>query len=227
VKIDGKTIDIFPAAAPGAPLFVLNTFVGEGKRVNELCRGLGTPDFSMAAVSGLAWDDDLTPWQAPPIRRGEPPCAGRAEAYLTLLRHRLLPAVREELGAPPAYTAIAGYSLAGLFALWAACRCDAFAAVVSASGSLWYPGFAEFAETHPISAAVHAVYLSLGDGESKTKNPYLKTVAADTERIYAHLKDSGVPAVFEWNSGNHFRETDLRTARGILWALREGRKESL
>ena len=39
---------------------------------------------------------------------------------------------------------IAGYSLAGLFALWAAWNSGYFRRVASVSGSLWYPGFTDY-----------------------------------------------------------------------------------
>jgi hypothetical protein len=39
----------------------------------------------------------------------------------------------------------------------------------------------------------------------------------------AILRERGVPAVLEWNEGNHFRDADLRTAKAFLWTI--GRPE--
>ena len=47
--------------------------------------------------------------------------------------YQVLPALREMLGAPDAPCHIVGYSLAGLFAVYALCRTDAFAGAVSCS----------------------------------------------------------------------------------------------
>ena len=56
--------------------------------------------------------------------------------------------LRERFGALPCI--IGGYSLGGLFALWAARNTDAFTAVAAASPSLWINGWGEYAAAHPI-----------------------------------------------------------------------------
>ena len=215
-------LTIFPSAAPGAPLVVLNTFEGEGGQVHEACRAAGTPDFTLAEVSDFAWDDDLTPWPCPPLRKREHPFGGKADAFLERLTGELLPQIRAGLPAEPAYTVIAGYSLAGLFALYAAWCSEAFAAAVSASGSLWYPDFTAFLREHPPQPVLRTVYLSLGDAEPRTRHPLMGAVGQDTEETAAILRDRGLRTTFEWNEGNHFRDEDLRTAKGIRWVLENG-----
>ena len=37
---------------------------------------------------------------------------------------------------------------------------------------------------------------------------------------YDLLKDK-IDVMLEWNEGNHFREPDLRTAKGFAWLLRK------
>ena len=219
VEIQGKQVVLFPAQAPGAPLVLLNAFEDEGTQINTAYRAAKSPDCTLAAVSGFDWDADLTPWPAPPLRKADPPFAGRADAYLAFLTGELLPAVRAELPAEPAFTVIAGYSLAGLFAVYAALRGEAFAAAVSASGSLWYPDFADFVRKTPLPAPLRAVYLSLGDAEPRTRHPLMKTVGESTEAVYETLRERGADTVFEWNPGNHFRDEALRTAKGIRWVL--------
>ena len=39
---------------------------------------------------------------------------------------------------------IGGYSLAGLFSLWAAYQTDVFSGFAAASPSVWFPGFIEY-----------------------------------------------------------------------------------
>ena len=40
-SIAGKTISIFPSIAPGAPIFYLNTYAGEGQQVLDAARAAG------------------------------------------------------------------------------------------------------------------------------------------------------------------------------------------
>lgn len=35
----------------------------------------------------------------------------------------------------------------------------------------------------------------------------------------ADLSDSGIRCTLEWNEGNHFRDSDMRMARGFAWLL--------
>ena len=214
-----KERTVFPSAAPGAPLVVLPAFEDEGEALYAACREPDCPDFTLAAVSDFDWDADLTPWPAPPLRKGDAAFAGQADAFLERLTGEILPGIRAALPAEPAFTVIAGYSLAGLFAVYAALRSEAFAAAVSASGSLWYPDFADFVRKTPLPAPLRAVYLSLGDAEPRTRHPLMRTVGESTEAVYETLRTRGADTVFEWNPGNHFRDEALRTAKGIRWVL--------
>ena len=118
-------------------------------------------------------------------------------------------------GSPPR-TCIAGYSLAGLFALYAMYRCDAFDRAASISGSLWYPHFREFAAEHEMPRRPDRIYLSLGDKEKKTRHPLLKTVQDNTEALAKHYRQLGIEVTFELNPGNHFEAVDFRSAKGIV-----------
>ena len=64
-----------------------------------------------------------------------------------------------------------------------------------------------------------AVYLSLGDKEEKTRNPVMATVGESIKCLYSDLMVSGVPCTLEWNEGNHFRNPDIRMAKGFSWLL--------
>lgn len=116
---------------------------------------------------------------------------------------------------------LGGYSLAGLFALWAAYQTDAFSAVAAASPSVWFPGFLDYMRAHSPRAA--SAYLSLGDKEERTRNPVMATVGERIREAYNLMKAQGVNAILEWNQGNHFRDADLRTARAFAWAMKEAR----
>ena len=219
LNIDGKAIELFPSRKPGAPLVLLNGEAGEGRAVVDIVRTLTEADFALAAVSGLRWNDELTPWPAPPIARRREPSAGQADEYIGLLTGQIVPAILAELPEKPAYIAITGYSLAGLFALYALYRTDAFARAASASGSLWYPGFVEYARTHAFARRPDRLYISLGDREGRTRNPIMRPVEENTRILAEAYRQAGLRTILEMNPGGHFNEPDRRTARAIAWML--------
>ena len=103
----------------------------------------------------------------------------------------------------------------GLFALYSLYRCDVFSRAASISGSLWFPGFLEYAETQEMERRPDRLYLSLGDREDRSRNPILRTVREHTEQLASHLEQKGLRVTWELNPGNHFMEPELRTAKGI------------
>ena len=113
---------------------------------------------------------------------------------------------------------IGGYSLAGLFALWAATKTDRFSKVAAASPSVWFPGFTEYIKENNIKAK--AVYLSLGDREEKTRNPVMATVGHAIRSVHETISDSGINTILEWNQGNHFKDVDIRMAKALTWSIR-------
>ncbi|MGN0240100.1 MAG: hypothetical protein ACI4CS_00280 [Candidatus Weimeria sp.] len=118
---------------------------------------------------------------------------------------------------------IGGYSLAGLFALWAAYQTDVFCAVAAASPSVWFPGFTDYMRENRIQA--ESVYLSLGDKEEKARNPVMAAVGERIRESYELLKDQGIETILEWNHGSHFKDADKRTAKAFAWAINAARSE--
>lgn len=214
MEFDGKTLDLYQAKTPGAPLVLLNSYMRGRGDVLQKCRELGCPDFSLAEISGLNWGDDMSPWAYPPY-------GGRADDYLRLLTEEIIPKVKAALGAEPRCMLLAGYSLAGLFALYAATKCGLFEAVASCSGSLWYPDFRAYITACDAAKLPKTVWLSLGDREARTRHPLLQTVEDNTRAIAAVLSERGVRTVFELNKGNHFHQATLRTAKGVKWLLEQ------
>ena len=213
-SISGRTVDIFSSAESIAPLVILHTFSGEGKEVFEKCLELGCTNFTLAAIGGLNWNRDLSPWETPKIRNNRYSFGG-ADEYIPQLTTQIMPKILSKLPGTPEFTAVAGYSLAGLFALYAAYRTDVFSRVASVSGSLWFPGFTEFAQSHDFVKNPDCIYLSLGDTEAKTRDKNLAPVQKNTELLANLYKSRGIPTLFELNHGNHFTDTVGRTAKGI------------
>ena len=216
---DGKTVVVFPSNKPGAPVIYLNTFSGEGEQIWQAAQGAGFPPFTLVAVSGLDWNHDMAPWGSPPVFKNAQPCTGGADHYLGLLTEEIVPSVEKELPEMPRWRGIAGYSLAGLFAMYAIYRTDLFSRVGSMSGSLWFPGIKDYIFSHQPQKQPDHMYFSLGDRESKTRNPVLRSVQQDTEEIRAFYQSKGIDTMFELNPGNHYNQATQRTAAGIGWLL--------
>lgn len=197
---------------PGAPTVLIqmvddHDLEGIESEVSEI-RKLTDKKFYLIAMKVQNWNTDLSPWNAPAVFGKEAFGAGAADTIEEVLK---LCADQKKI------YIIGGYSLAGLFALWAVYQTDVFAAVAAASPSVWFPGFIEYMKEHRPQAA--SVYLSLGDKEEKTRNPVMAAVGSRIREAHELLRGQGVDTVLEWNPGNHFRDADIRTAKAFAWAM--------
>ena len=173
-------------------------------QVARIC-SLYSPDFHLVALKADDWNNDLSPWKYNNF-------AGGAEKTL----ERVLEVASLHVGKN---LFIGGYSLSALFALWSACRTDLFKGVAAASPSVWFPGFEEFSKENRIHA--NSVYLSLGDREEKTRNPVMATVGTKIRTLYETYRADAINCTLVWNTGNHFTEPDLRTAKAFAWILNQ------
>ncbi len=217
--LGSKQVDVYLSTKPNCPIVYLNTVSAEGGRVWRELETMGCPDFSLVAVSRLAWDHDMAPWDIPPISKNDIPCTGGADDYLHLLTEEIIPQAEEMVSGTPCWRGLAGYSLAGLFAVYAMYRTDRFHRIGSMSGSLWFPDFKEYAITHMLKRKPDHLYLSLGDRECRTRNKYLQPVQSNTEELAAFYRSQQIDTVFQLNPGNHFAEAVKRSALGIQWLL--------
>ena len=207
------------ASSEGAPLVVLNTFGDEGAMVADELDKLVDVPYSLLAVTVPEWNVNLSPWKAPAVFKGEPDFGCGADEYNDLLVKDIVTSDSDENSLKPGAVYIAGYSMAGLFALYSLYKTDAFAGCASCSGSLWFPGFPEFASSHEF-AAPSKIYLSLGDREAKTKNPVMAKVEDNTRALADLFSAKGYDVFFEMNQGGHFNDPAKRTAKGIAYLLR-------
>ena len=125
-QVGQKTVDVFQSENPNRPVVYLNTYGREGEAVFRQISALGDSDFTLVAISGLNWEHDMVPWDIPFISSKDTPCTGGADAYLELLLNEILPQAEETVLGTPLWRGIAGYSLAGLFALYSIYRTDVF-----------------------------------------------------------------------------------------------------
>lgn len=219
LTIEQKRVDIYPSAKPGSPVIYLNTFSNAVNSVYKNLMALGCPDFSLVAVSKLKWDHDMTPWYMGPISKHDTPCTGGADDYLKLLLDEIMPEAEALLSGAPAWRGLAGYSLAGLFALYALYQTDVFARAASMSGSFWFEGIMEYVCSHEMKRKPDCLYFSLGDKESSTDNPILNVVQQNTQEIETLYHGKGIETTFVLNSGSHYQACNKRTAAGIHWIL--------
>ena len=180
----------------------------EVKAIKEL----SDKPFSLVAFMIKDWNQELTPWGASPVF-GKIPFGSGAEKTLEFITSQLLPEVQENIP----HLILGGYSLAGLFALWAGYQIDLFEGIAAASPSVWYPQWIDYAsENKPLAKSV---YLSLGDKEEKAKNPVMAQVGNGIRKQHELLTDQEINTILEWNAGNHFVDSEKRMAKGFAWLM--------
>lgn len=173
-------------------------------------RSMTEVDFKLIAVKVGSWNEDLSPWKAPAVFGDEAFGEGASKTLQLILK--LCEDSKKQYY-------IGGYSLAGLFSLWASYQTDRFLGVAAASPSIWFPGFMEYMKEHEMKCK--AVYLSLGDREEKTRNPVMSRVGDCIREAHDWLETKGIPNTLTWNRGNHFQEPGLRTAKAFAWNIKE------
>ena len=213
-------------ATTSIPVIYIHSFRGNGEDVWQACREMpGCPPVVLVSVNnpGGGLDDELSPWPAPAVWKGQAPYKGLATEHLRWMKEECMPEVEARLkamGIQRQTPMIAGYSLAGLFALWAGWTSGNFARVASVSGSLWYPGFTDFIRDNAPTGHIGKVCISLGDRESHTRHPLMSQVDTCTAAVVEAVKTRGIDTVFEWNPGNHFDHPERRMARAIAEMVR-------
>ena len=181
----------------------------ETAHIKELTGG---QNFCLKAVRVNSWNTDLSPWPAPAVF-GDEDFGEGASRTLEILLREIIPEILSE----NEKIYLGGYSLAGLFALWAGYQTGLFEGIAAASPSIWFPGFTDYMRANTFRAG--AVYLSLGDREERTKNPFMSQVGNAIRDGYAVLRNAGINCTLEWNKGNHFKNPDLRTAKAFAWLM--------
>ena len=196
---------------------------------------------SLVHIGVDLWEENFSPWCAPRVFAKGPNFGDGAQKTLDTLINHVIPWTESELTDPPTYRVLVGYSLAGLFSLWAGvsqqvargCQHDATAPHVDApaatfqrigavSGSFWFPGLLDYVNQQLSGGAVgltHA-YLSLGDREARTPNPQIMHVRENAELLASELENAGITSAFELNRGNHFQNVEGRMQKALDWLVK-------
>ena len=169
----------------------------------------------MIAVSIHDWQGELSPWAAPAIF-GKHDFAGNASLLLSELESFWMWFEKDnQIETNQLY--LCGYSLAGLFSLWASSQTNLFKKIAAVSPSVWYLNFVEYMQQNPIQT--REVYMSLGDKEANAKNKVMATVKDCFDAVIQILQKQDIALTYEYNPGNHFQDVKLRMTKGIQQLL--------
>lgn len=189
------------------PMDILDTWIEAASRKYRT---------SIVVITGMDWDDDLTPWPAKGVPKGCPDFKGLAGEFSPRL-DKLVKDAEKRLGLSDGNLerTLIGVSLSGLFTLWQWPQCDLFKNIGSLSGSFWYEGFIEWFERQDYSKKLGEAFFLLGEKEPESKVRAFDTVGINTSKIVALLKADGVKTTFEMVPGNHYQQPIERLNRAM------------
>ena len=172
--------------------------------------------FALATIELEDWIIDLMPWPDGNISR-DPEAGKHGQETLQYLLLSLIPEMLKNFGPLPVI--LGGYSLGGLFGLWASTQTDSFMAIAAASPSVWIHGWLLYARKHVILA--DHVYLSLGEQEEHVKNQAIARVGDNLRAYHVLLQEQLGPGhcSLVWEQGNHFTDNEGRLARAFAWCM--------
>ena len=215
------------SSVAGAPIVYLLGDVADNSPI-QVPEGV-----SLVNIGVDLWEENFSPWCAPRVFAKGPNFGDGAQKTLDTLINQVVPWTESELTEPPAYRALVGYSLAGLFSLWAGVSpqlsdaaapqsATTFQRIGAVSGSFWFPGLLDYVDQQLSEGAVgltHA-YLSLGDREARTPNPQIMHVRENAELLANKLENAGITSTFELNRGNHFQNVEGRMQKALDWLVK-------
>ena len=224
--ISGLSIHTQMSSVAGAPVVYLLGDMADNSPV-QVPVGV-----SLVHIGVDLWEENFSPWCAPRVFAKGPNFGDGAQKTLDTLINQVVPWAESDLTEPPTYRVLVGYSLAGLFSLWAgvsqpgAPHVDAsvatFQRIGTVSGSFWFPGLLDYVNQQLSGGAVgltHA-YLSLGDREARTPNPQIMHVRENAELLASKLESVGITSTFELNRGNHFQNVEGRMQKALDWLVK-------
>ena len=216
--IAGRKCRLFGSERPGCLLVQPSARHENGTLEAEVAQleALAPTPFLLATIELEDWTIDLMPWWDGNISR-DPEAGKHGQETLAFILNDLLPELEIRYGALPVL--LGGYSLGGLFSLWASCQTDRFRAVAAASPSVWIHGWLHFAKKQAPMA--DAVYLSLGDREEQVKNQAIARVGDNLRAYYELLQAQSRRCTLVWEEGNHFNDNAGRLARAFAWCLKQ------
>ena len=156
---------------------------------------------SLVHIGVDLWEENFSPWCAPRVFAKGPNFGDGAQKTLDTLINHVIPWTESELTDPPTYRVLVGYSLAGLFSLWAGvsqqvargCQPDdvpsqpgpssqpgaphvdapvaTFQRIGAVSGSFWFPGLLDYVDQQLNGGAVGLTHAYLSLGDREARTP--------------------------------------------------------
>ena len=192
--ISGLSIHTQMSSVAGAPIVYLLGDVADNSPV-QVPEGV-----SLVNIGVDLWEENFSPWCAPRVFAKGPNFGDGAQKTLDTLINQVIPWAESELTEPPAYRVLVGYSLAGLFSLWAGvspqvargCQHDAatvqlaapqpgapyvdaptptFQRIGAVSGSFWFPGLLDYVDQQLNGGAVGLTHVYLSLGDREARTP--------------------------------------------------------
>lgn len=192
--ISGLSIHTQMSSVAGAPIVYLLGDVADNSPI-QVPEGV-----SLVNIGVDLWEENFSPWCAPRVFAKGPNFGDGAQKTLDTLINQVIPWTESELTEPPAYRVLVGYSLAGLFSLWAGlspqlsdaaapqvargvardCKPGAphvdasvatFQRIGAVSGSFWFPGLLDYVDQQLRGGAVGLTHAYLSLGDREARTP--------------------------------------------------------
>lgn len=193
--ISGLSVHAQMSSVAGAPIVYLLGDVADNSPV-QVPEGV-----SLVNVGVGLWEENFSPWCAPRVFSKGPNFGDGAQKTLDTLINQVIPWTESDLTEPPAYRVLVGYSLAGLFSLWAGvsqqvarvCQPDdvssqpgpssqpgaphvdaptpTFQRIGAVSGSFWFPGLLDYVNQQLSGGAVGLTHAYLSLGDREARTP--------------------------------------------------------
>jgi predicted alpha/beta superfamily hydrolase len=170
---------------------------------------------SVVRLPVRSWGDGLTPWPARGLYREEADFGGEAAVTLAELCDGTIPLIEREKGLLPSRRAICGYSLGGLFALYAFAHVETFDACACLSGSVWYEGWVDYLRGLELGGGGRFAFLSIGTKEKRAAPKILQGVQDDMAECARILRDRGCEVECVVGPGGHMDLVRERLDAGL------------
>jgi len=193
--ISGLSIHTQMSSVAGAPIVYLLGDVADNSPI-QVPEGV-----SLVNVGVDLWEKNFSPWCAPRVFAKGSNFGDGAQKTLDTLINQVVPWAESDLTEPPAYRVLVGYSLAGLFSLWAGvsqqvargCQPDdalsqpgpssqpgaphvdahvaTFKRIGAVSGSFWFPDLLDYVDQQLSGGAVGLTHAYLSLGDREARTP--------------------------------------------------------
>ena len=179
------------------------------------------PVLNFVLIDSKNRSDDYTPWPLQSSEAMPKDFGGKAAEHLKFITTKVIPVCESEYGFASSADkrAIGGYSLGGLFSLYAAVNTDLFGTVLSCSSTLWYPDFLAYLKEHPFKAPHPKLYMSVGDEEGLSASNLTKDQIPNTMAFKDWLEKEFQANDFKFmlEEGNHGNNIPRRVEHAVGW----------